>query len=98
MKSPAVERSIPTALDFAKTLARVSRSPAQCAASRLRVDKTFCRSCGASMSGHPTRFASPKSYTPRYLAERILTSRSALEVCFQPICPTAKRCKIFELG
>jgi class 3 adenylate cyclase/tetratricopeptide (TPR) repeat protein len=27
----------------------------------------------------PTRFSSPESYTPKYLAERILTSKSALE-------------------
>jgi len=32
----------------------------------------FCLECGA-------RFAAPQSYTPRHLAEKILTSRSALE-------------------
>jgi class 3 adenylate cyclase len=32
----------------------------------------FCLECGA-------RFAAPQSYTPRYLAEKILTSRSVLE-------------------
>ena len=54
-----------------------------------------CVNCGTQMSstakfcsecGHPlppvadiTRFGSPKSYTPQHLAERILTSRAALE-------------------
>jgi class 3 adenylate cyclase/tetratricopeptide (TPR) repeat protein len=42
--------------------------------------KRFCRSCGASLPTETAgRFASPESYTPRYLAERILTSRGALE-------------------
>jgi class 3 adenylate cyclase/tetratricopeptide (TPR) repeat protein len=45
----------------------------------------FCDSCGAALSpSHrgqtsPPRFSSPRSYTPHHLAERILTSRSALE-------------------
>jgi class 3 adenylate cyclase/tetratricopeptide (TPR) repeat protein len=54
-----------------------------------------CANCGTQMSstakfcsecGHPlppvadiTRFASPRSYTPQHLADRILTSRAALE-------------------
>src|SRR5262249_43967411 len=43
----------------------------------------FCNGCGASLETPPTlarpRFASPQSYTPKHLAERILTSKSALE-------------------
>ena len=41
--------------------------------------KRFCRSCGAPVSPPATRFAAPESYTPSYLAERILTSKAALE-------------------
>ena len=42
--------------------------------------KKFCRSCGAAVTTEPAgRFASPGSYTPKYLAEKILTSKSALE-------------------
>jgi class 3 adenylate cyclase/tetratricopeptide (TPR) repeat protein len=42
--------------------------------------KNFCRSCGAALTTEPTsRFASPKSYTPTHLAEKILTSKGALE-------------------
>jgi len=40
--------------------------------------KKFCRSCGASVSG-PTAAKSPESYVPKHLAEKILTSRAALE-------------------
>jgi class 3 adenylate cyclase/tetratricopeptide (TPR) repeat protein len=39
--------------------------------------KKFCRSCGAAVP--PEAAASPSSYTPKHLAERILTSKSALE-------------------
>ena len=44
----------------------------------------FCNECGqalgvAAAPAPATRFTSPQSYTPRHLAEKILTSRSALE-------------------
>src|SRR5215510_9752244 len=45
----------------------------------------FCDSCGAALAGAATRpatasqFASPESYTPKHLAERILISKGALE-------------------
>jgi len=42
--------------------------------------KKFCRSCGAALTTEPAgRFASPESYIPKHLAEKILTSRAALE-------------------
>src|SRR5262245_64201616 len=44
----------------------------------------FCNSCGRALEDaatlHPTtRFNSPEFYTPKHLAEKILTSKSALE-------------------
>src|SRR2546427_1333555 len=43
----------------------------------------FCGGCGRAMAAAPTpaesRFASPESYTPQHLAEKILTSKAALE-------------------
>jgi class 3 adenylate cyclase/tetratricopeptide (TPR) repeat protein len=43
----------------------------------------FCNECGAALGGAgasaPTKFAFPQSYVPSHLAERILSSRSALE-------------------
>ncbi|MBI4609543.1 MAG: AAA family ATPase [Candidatus Rokubacteria bacterium] len=41
----------------------------------------FCGECGAPLTpvGVAEKFAAPHSYTPRHLAEKILTSRSALE-------------------
>jgi class 3 adenylate cyclase/tetratricopeptide (TPR) repeat protein len=42
--------------------------------------KKFCRSCGAALTPKPVgRFANPESYTPKHLAEKILTSKAALE-------------------
>jgi class 3 adenylate cyclase len=42
--------------------------------------KRFCGSCGAPVTGPAVeRFASPDVYTPKHLAEKILTSKSALE-------------------
>ncbi len=42
----------------------------------------FCLQCGQPISPEPAaqlRFTSPESYTPKHLAEKILTSKSALE-------------------
>src|SRR5215468_6310121 len=46
----------------------------------------FCKKCGQRLSGPQTlqaapesRFASPETYTPKHLAEKILTSKAALE-------------------
>ena len=43
----------------------------------------FCGGCGRSLSSAPTtvapKFGSPESYTPKHLAEKILTSKAALE-------------------
>ena len=49
-------------------------------------DAKFCKKCGQDLSDadgagpvSPTKFGSPDVYTPKYLAERILTSKAALE-------------------
>ncbi len=42
----------------------------------------FCKKCGQPLAGSPVaqpKFGPPESYTPKHLAEKILTSRSALE-------------------
>jgi class 3 adenylate cyclase len=50
-----------------------------------RATAKFCRKCGQAQtrkgaSGqNSARFASPETYTPKYLAEKILTSKAALE-------------------
>jgi len=41
----------------------------------------FCHQCGGPLTGAPPaeKFASPQAYTPKHLAEKILTSKGALE-------------------
>src|SRR6266852_2561048 len=48
----------------------------------LPAGSRFCNKCSAPVTaeaGVPARFTSPESYTPRHLAEKIFTSKSALE-------------------
>src|SRR3989441_497104 len=48
----------------------------------LPAGSRFCNKCGTPVSGESAgeaRFASPQAYTPKHLAEKILTSKSALE-------------------
>jgi class 3 adenylate cyclase/predicted ATPase/ribosomal protein L40E len=48
----------------------------------LPIGAKFCFECGQSLSAQlaiGSRFASPEVYTPKHLAEKILTSKSALE-------------------
>ena len=61
--------------------ARLAPSCRSCGA-ELGEGVRFCGQCGLPVDGTPagrTRFASPEAYTPRHLAERILTSKSAIE-------------------
>jgi class 3 adenylate cyclase len=59
--------------------ARLTLACPQCGA-EVGPEKKFCRSCGTALSGRsPDRPVSPASYTPKHLAEKILTSKAALE-------------------
>jgi hypothetical protein len=58
---------------------RLTRACSQCGA-ELAPGKRFCGSCGTPAKGESAgRTPSPESYTPRPLAEKILTSKTALE-------------------
>ncbi|MGD0661061.1 MAG: adenylate/guanylate cyclase domain-containing protein [Syntrophorhabdales bacterium] len=53
----------------------------QCAHPNLP-DSRFCEACGQDLKGPPTPpldYSHPNSYTPRFLAEKILTTRSSVE-------------------
>jgi class 3 adenylate cyclase/tetratricopeptide (TPR) repeat protein len=61
--------------------ARVALTCPKCR-SELPAGAKFCLECGAPVALQVTaeaRFTSPESYTPKHLAEKILTSRAALE-------------------
>src|SRR5215470_10266537 len=50
--------------------------------SQLSATAKFCSECAYPVAEAPrseARFATPESYTPKHLAEKILTSKSALE-------------------
>ena len=61
--------------------ARLAQKCGQCG-TELPAGAKFCLECGQAVGGSavaPGRFTSRETYTPRHLAEKILTSRSALE-------------------
>ena len=52
---------------------------AECGADN-QVGNKFCGQCAASLRGAPPpRFSAPSTYTPKHLAEKILTSQGALQ-------------------
>ena len=83
MNCPRCQRDAPLDAAFCpKCGAKLSVACPQCGVATAP-DDNFCRKCGARVTvptaAAATRFAAPQSYTPTYLAERILTSKSALE-------------------
>ena len=61
---------------------RAWRSACASCGTELPAGARFCNKCGTPVSGGaaaPARFASPETYTPKHLAEKILTSKAALE-------------------
>ncbi len=83
MKCPRCQYENPPGSNFC--LGCGTRLGATCGACGhdLPAGSRFCNKCGAPVSGGESagqaRFASLESYTPKHLAEKILTSRSALE-------------------
>jgi len=81
--------------------ARLAARCASCGASNPPSNK-FCGECGASLAQEVgvQRFASPERYTPKHLAEQILTSKSELIMTIaerekaKPKCPTCKGTKV----
>src|SRR5215831_6130577 len=57
-------------------------NPPTCArcGTELRPGAKFCHECGVPVAGAPPpRFPSPDRYTPRHLADKIITSRAGME-------------------
>ena len=82
MKCPRCQQSNPPGSAFCLACGgRLAPACASCGA-ELPVGSKFRNNCGIPVvTEAPTqpRFASPESYTPKHLAEKILTSKSALE-------------------
>ena len=82
MRCPGCQYENPAGSNFCLGCgARLVLACAGCGAD-LPAGSRFCNKCGAPVadgSGGSARFASPESYTPKHLAEKILTSKAALE-------------------
>ncbi len=80
MKCPRCQYENPAGSNFC--LGCGTRLGATCGAcgNDLPAGSRFCNKCGTPVSDEgETRLTSPQSYTPKHLAEQILTSRTALE-------------------
>src|SRR5262250_737269 len=81
MKCPRCQQENPPQAKFC--LGCASRFTLRCAncGTQLPAGAKFCFECATPVSapGAASRFAAPGSYTPKPLAEKILTSRSAVE-------------------
>ncbi len=81
MNCPRCQHDNPAGVKFCGECgARLASVCASCSAANPPGNK-FCGECGASLVQAPaaTKFSSPETYTPKHLAEKILTSKSALE-------------------
>src|ERR1700730_14300323 len=81
MRCPRCEHENPASLKFCGECgARLASVCPACGGSNAPTQK-FCGECGALLSsGAPAaKFATPDAYTPKHLAEKILTSKAALE-------------------
>src|SRR5262245_55080617 len=82
MKCPRCQHENLSEARFCEACAApLGRTCSNCGAP-LRDTARFCPACAhpvVSSTGTSRRFASPETYTPKHLAERILTSKSALE-------------------
>jgi class 3 adenylate cyclase len=81
MKCPACQTENSTGQRFCGQCgARLAVACAACGAANDSGHK-FCGQCGAPLAAvvATPKFGSPESYTPRHLAEKILTSKAALE-------------------
>src|SRR5438552_8009329 len=85
MKCPRCLQEAPSDAEFfPECCAKLAALCSQFGTANAPIHK-FCKKCGQSLTAasgvdpEVRRFASPDSYTPKHLAEKILTSKSALE-------------------
>jgi len=79
MKCSRCQQDNPSHAKFcAECAAPLARSCSKCGAN-LPASAKFCIECAHPVSVPGSRVASPDSYTPKHLAERILTSKASLE-------------------
>ena len=83
MKCPSCQTDNPPTRKFCRECGtKLLRICPECAAENLPGDK-FCGECGKPLDkpkeASRIDYSAPESYTPKHLADRILTSKSAME-------------------
>jgi class 3 adenylate cyclase len=81
MKCPKCQTENPDDNKFCRKCgSRFSKACSDCGAEVL-FDDQFCGKCGCRLRApqKPTDYSEPHSYTPKFLADKILTSRSSIE-------------------
>src|SRR5881396_3131381 len=79
MRCPRCQQGSPSSAKFCPECgARLAPACAGCA-TELPAGAKFCLECGQPAPGTPPPLRNPVAYTPKHLAEKILTSRAALE-------------------
>jgi class 3 adenylate cyclase/tetratricopeptide (TPR) repeat protein len=83
MRCPACQHENPAGQKFCGDCGARLASPCPSCNAPNPPGQRFCGECGSALSQEARvvggRFATPESYTPKHLAERILTSKAALE-------------------
>jgi hypothetical protein len=81
MKCPRCQEENPPQAKFCLECATPLALQCTKCGTNLPAGAKFCFECATPVSapGSPARFASPEAYTPKHLAEKILTTKSALE-------------------
>src|SRR2546425_1960285 len=81
MKCPRCQQENPPPAKFCLECATPLALRCANCGTQLPAGAKFCFECATPVSapGSPPRFVSPEAYTPKHLAEKILTSKSALE-------------------
>jgi class 3 adenylate cyclase len=81
MQCPGCQHENPPQAKFCSECgAKLALTCSNCG-TELPTEAKYCPNCGQAISASaaPSRFTSPESYTPKHLAEKILSSKSALE-------------------
>jgi len=84
MKCPGCQHESPAAAVFCQECGKRLELACPGCGTANRLGTKFCKKCGQSVAMMPpaaagVTFRSPESYTPKHLAEKIVTSKSALE-------------------
>jgi class 3 adenylate cyclase/tetratricopeptide (TPR) repeat protein len=85
MKCPRCEADNRDVARFCRECGATFAAVCPSCGAQVEAGSKFCDSCGAALAAAPapaaalSRFVSPDSYTPKHLAEKILTSKAALE-------------------